>query len=517
MRRVVLNTIGIAVIVALALIGYQRLSLTRSSGQARGDVQMARVERGSIVATVFAVGNVVPQRESHLTFPVIGMVKEVKVAVGDLVEAGQVLATLDTADLEREVTNAELSLAIREAELAKLKAGPTETELASAQAALKAAEEALATLQAGPNQAEVAAARSALNAAQTRYELLKAQPNAEAIRQAQLQLEQAKNSLWHAQAQRDMACSVEGAKSLCDAFEAEVGNGHVAVQMAELALQQAQAPASEAELQSALAEVQAAQARLNQLLAGPSAAELAAAEAQVAQARAQLERLTNGSPPEELRIAEARVQQAKLALQQAQRNLAEATLRAPFAGVVTAVNYAPGDTARPDLPGIIIADPSQLYLRVNIAEVDIAQIQVDQEAEVILDAMPDRALAGRVTNIAPAARSELGVVNYPVTIAIAEADPRIKPGMTGNVRIAVGRRENVLMVPHRAIRRSRGQHVVVVLRDGQRVETPVRIGFSNDTMTEVVEGLRQGELVVLNPTTSQSGLNGGLFGSGGGE
>ncbi len=515
MRKLILNIIGVAVIVAIALIGYQRLSLTRGSGQARGDVQVARVEQGTIVATVFAVGNVVPQRESHLTFPVIGTVKGVRVAVGDPVEAGQVLAALDTADLEREVTNAELALAIREAELARLKAGPTETELASAQAALKAAEEALATLKAGPNPAEVAAARSALNAAQTRYELLKAQPNADAVRQAQLQLEQAKNSLWHAQAQRDMACSVEGAKSLCDAFEAEVGNGHVAVQMAELALQQAQSPASEAELQSALAEVQAAQARLNQLLAGPSAAELAAAEAQVAQAKAQLEKLTGGPPPEELRIAEARVQQAKLALQQAQRNLAEATLRAPFAGVVTAVNYAAGDTARPDLPGIIVADPSQLYLKVNIAEVDIAQIQVGQEAEVILDAMPDHAFAGQVTSIAPAARSELGVVNYPVTVAIAEADPRIKPGMTGNVRITVGRRENVLVVPNRAIRRSKGQHVVAVWRDGQPMETPVRIGFSNDTMTEVVEGLRQGELVVLNPTTSQSGLSGGLFGGGG--
>jgi len=69
-------------------------------------------------------------------------------------------------------------------------------------------------------------------------------------------------------------------------------------------------------------------------------------------------------------------------------------------------------------------------------------------------------------------------------------------------------------VPNRAIRRSGGQRVVAVVRGEQIVEVPVRIGLNNDTVTEIVEGVRAGEVVVLNLTTSQSGLGGGLLGGG---
>lgn len=513
-RRPIVVILLAVLLLAAALVGYQRLQTERAIRGAAGDLQTARVQRGTIVATVFAVGNVVPSREVSLVFPLIGTVRQVNVQAGDQVAVGQVLATLEASDLEQEVANAQLNLTIREAELARLTAGPTSTELAAAQTALKAAQEALAELRAGPRAEDVASARSALQAAQAQYNLLQTQPNAEAVRQAQLQLEYAKNNLWHVQSQRDMACGIERAKSLCDSFEAEVGSASVQVQMAELALQQAQQPASEAQLQSALSQVQAAQAALDKLLVGPSKAAIAAAEAEVARAQAALDALTGGARSEEIAIAEARLQQARLLYEQAQRRLADATLVAPYAGVIASVGYRVGDLVRPEMPGIVLADLSELQIKVNVAEVDIDQVRVGQEAEVLLDALPERPLKGQVAAIAPAARSEQGVVNYPITIALREGTEGIKPGMTGNVRITVGRRENVLYVPNRAIRRSGGQRVVAAVRDGQIVETPVRIGLNNDTVTEIVEGVRAGEVVVLNLTTSQSGLGGGLLGGG---
>jgi HlyD family secretion protein len=396
--------------------------------------------------------------------------------------------------------------------LAKLKAGPSETELAAAEAALKAAQDALATLQAGPREAELAAARAALNAAQANYDLLTSQPSPEVIRQAELKVEFAKNALWQAQSQRDAACGSDRAsKSTCDSFEAAVGNAHVQIEQANLALEQAKSPATQAEIQSALSQVQLAQRNLDSLLAGPTAAEIAAAEAQIAQAQAQLDRLTTGPSPEDLQIAETRVKQADLALQQARKNLAGAILKAPFDGVVTAVNYRVGDVVRPERPGISLADLSLLEIRVNVAEIDISQVQIGQEAEIVLDALPDQIIAGQVIQIAPAARSELGVVNYPVAISLATNDPGVKPGLTGNVNIITGQRENVLLVPNRAIRGSKGQYLVAVLRDDQLVELPVQIGLSNDSITEIVSGLEEGDQVVLNITTIQSGLSGGLF------
>lgn len=512
MRKTGLIIVSTIIISVMAFWAYLRLPFSMRSKDSQRELQTATVERGTIVATVFAVGNVAPGREAKLNFPSIGTVKEVTVEVGDWVEAGQALASLDTTDLEWEVTNAELNLAVREAELAKLKAGPSQADLASAQAALEAAQAALEAIQAGPSEMEVSAARSALQAAQADYGLVKSKPDPEAIRQAELQLEHAKNSLWNAQTERDMACAVETkSTSLCDSFQAEVGNGHVEVQMAELALEMAKLPATEAELQSALAQVQRAQETLNKLLAGPDSAATASAEAEVTRAEAQLEKLKAGPSDEDLQIAEARVDQAELALQRAQENLSDATLIAPFAGVVTAVNYRVGDVARPELAGITLADLSQLEILVSVAEVDINQIQVGQEAEVILDALPERTIPGRVASIAPAARSEQGVVNYPVTVALTDNDPEIKSGMTGNVSIVVGQRENVLFVPNRAIRQSGGQRTVVILGGDQLIETPVQTGLSNDVVTEIVGELKEGDQVVLSLTTIQSGLSDGLF------
>jgi HlyD family secretion protein len=512
MRKVMVIILGLAVLTMAALAGYQRWDIISEPDKSQTDLQTARVERGTIVATVFAVGNVAASRQANLAFTSFGVIDAVNVEVGDAVEQDQVLAWLDTSELEWNVANAELNVAIREAELAKLKAGATESEQAAAQATLDAAQRTLVALKEGASSAEIDAARSTLDAAQASYELVISPPISKTIRQAELQLEYAKNTLWQAQSQRDAACGAERtSKSMCDAFEAAVGNAHVQIEQATLALEQVNSSPLQAELRNALAQVKLAQANLDKLLTGANAADIAAAEAQIVQAQAQLDKLTRGPSPEDLQIIEARVKQARLALQQARQNLADATLTAPFAGMAVAVNYRVGDTVRPELPGITLADLSQLEIKVNVAEVDISQVQLGQEAEILLDALPDQVISGRVTMIAPMARSEMGVVNYPVTISISDNASAAKPGMTGNVSIIVGRRENVLFAPNRSIRQVRGRYVVTVLQGDQLIETPVRIGLSNDSMTEIVNGLEEGEEIVLNVTSIQSGLDSGFF------
>lgn len=510
MRKTLGIILGLVLLGGAIFVGYRRWETFKQPKSPLGDLQTEKIQFGDITATVFVVGNVAPSREANLVFSSIGTIQTVDVEVGDVVTQSQVLASLDPGDLQLNVTNAEYNLAISEAELAKLKEGPAAADRAAAEANLKAAQDALSTLQAGPREAELAAARAALSAAQANYNLLTSQPTTEVIRQAELKVEYAKNALWQAQSQRDAACGADHtSKSTCDAFEAAVGNAHVQIEQANLALEQAKSPATEAEIQNALSQVQLAQRNLDSLLAGPTAAAVAAAEAQISQAQAQLDKLTVGPSPEDLKIVETRVKQAALALQQAQDNLADAVLKAPFDGVITAVNYRVGDIVRPERPGISLADLSLLEIRVNVAEIDISQVQIGQEAEVVLDALPDQTITGRVTQIAPAARSELGVVNYPVAISLDTNDPGVKPGLTGNVNIITGQRKDVLIVPNRAIRQSGGQYRAMVLRGDQLVELPIKIGLSNDDITEVVSGLKEGDQVVLNSTTVQSGLGGG--------
>jgi len=134
--------------------------------------------------------------------------------------------------------------------------------------------------------------------------------------------------------------------------------------------------------------------------------------------------------------------------------------------------------------------------------VDVNRVKAGQKAEVTLDALPDATLQGTVTQIAPAGVVSSGVVNYPVTVALDDSAAGVKTGMTASPNIIVEQRDNVLSVPNRAIRSQGRQRFVTVLFEGQQMQVPVQTGLSNDTSTEITSGLKEGDEVVLNATTS---------------
>jgi HlyD family secretion protein len=508
------NIALLAAAVALLVAGVAGLGRLTQAPAATASVQTQPVQLGTLTATVNTAGNIVPAREVTLDFQASGQVKTVDVKVGDQVQAGQVLAMLDTSDLELQVANAQAALTIAQAKLEQTKADPTSEELAAAQAAVKSAQENLAKVKAGPTAAEVAAAQAQLKAAQDNYDTLVNQPDPSAVQEAKLKLDQAKNSLWSAQVSRD-AIKGRGSSSpeAKDQAEVSVANAEVSVQLAQQAYEEAQKPATTQEIQTALAEVKTAQDNLAKLK--PTAADLAAAESQLAQAQSSLVALTQGPTDQDLAIAQAGVDQANIALQQAQRKLQDAQLVAPFDGTVTSVDITPGQAAGTDSDGAIgLADMHNLEIEGQLAEVDIAKVKIGQAAEITLDALPGVTLQGKVTEISPAGTVTQGVVNYPVTISLVDPDPAARPGMTANVNIVVDERQNVLVVPNRAIRTQGKQRFVTVVFEGQRIQTAVQTGLSNDSMTEVTSGLKEGDEVVINSTTTSTtgGMPGGMPG-----
>jgi len=238
------------------------------------------------------------------------------------------------------------------------------------------------------------------------------------------------------------------------------------------------------DLQLAVDQAQAAldiaQARLAQAKAGPGQQQLDAARANY-----------------DLAIAEAQVRQAQLALQQAQNNLNKALILAPYDGVVAAVNYGAGDQVGQNSPAVTLVDLSALSVEVSLSEVDIPRIQLNQPATISLDALPDRTFTGHVSYTAAAGAISQNAVSFPVRIQLDKVDSTIKPGMSASVSILVGRREDVLLVPNRAVRSLAGEYIVRTMVQGQVISVPVQLGLSNDTVTEVLKGLREGDQVIL--------------------
>ena len=225
--------------------------------------------------------------------------------------------------------------------------------------------------------------------------------------------------------------------------------------------------------------------------------------------------MSKSPTPEDLIIAQAQVKQAEAGLAQSKSQLAKAILVAPFDGVVADVYVQVGQMVGASTQAVMLTDLSQLNIAVTLSEVDVPKIKVGQEAQVTLDAVPGVTLSGRVDEVDLVGVTTQGVVNYPATVILSNPNDVIRPGMNASVGIVLDRRDDVVLVPNRAVRTVGRQHVATVLYQGQQVDVPVTIGLTGETQTEVVDGLREGDVVLIGTTTTTARGVPGVGGLGG--
>ncbi len=414
------------------------------------------VRRGTLVATVSATGAIAPPREAALAFSATGPLLRLDVKQGDAVKAGQALARLDTRTLEFQIAQAEANLAAAQAKLSQLQ-HPSTSDVAAAQA-------------------NVASAEAALAQAKT--------PSVNDVTMAKADLDKAQAAVARAQADYDRI----GGSS----------NPFIATLPQALALQQA------------TLDYQKAFAAYNSRVV-PIDSQVKQAQAGLEQARSQLNRLTQPSA-DDVKSAQANVDQARAARDLAQAHLEDAVLRAPFDGLITHVDFDLGSFVPAGRVVLGVADQSARQVKLNIDETDIAQVRIGENVTLDLDAYPGETLKARVTDVAASATTTQGVVNYVVTITLDPTTVPARFGMTANANIEVARKENVLLIPNGAIRASNSKRLVTVDKgNGKTLDLEVKLGLANDQETEVVEGLSEGQAVLISSTQIIPGLN--SFGS----
>ena len=277
---------------------------------------------------------------------------------------------------------------------------------------------------------------------------------------------------------------------------------------AQAAYDLAVAGASQDQIQQSRASLEQARANLQKLLDSPSATEVAAAESQLAQAQAQLDSVTQGASSEKIDVAQAQVEQARLNVAEAQENLAKASLRAPFAGVITAVHVAQGEQAS----GLAVemADTGNLEVVLNVDEVDVGELAANQPAVITLETWPGAEINGTLASIAPkATASGSGVASYEVRVALGNTDLPVRIGMTADADLITAEKEGVLLVPSQAIiaDREAGKYFVNLAGvgpDGARTftRTEVTIGLKDGAHTEITSGLHIGDEVLIGEITT---------------
>jgi HlyD family secretion protein len=467
----------IGLVIAVLLFVFVGLPIinTRKQAAVAASLQLATIARGSLTATVGATGTVHAEQTAILTWQTSGTVGTVNLQAGGQVKAGDVLATLSQISLSQNLVLAQSDLVTAQRNLDNLLNSGT----ASAQAQLNL----------------VNAQKSFDSATATLNSMLAKQHGGTTadIKNAQAHLTLAQNTYDQAQSMYDMVKD-----------------------RADTDILKAQAYTA---LYNAKQSLISAQNNYNYFILVPSGsdldmarAKLALAQGQLADAKREWTRLDNGPDPNDVAAAQARVDAA-------QANVNLSRLIAPFAGTVTEADPLVGDQVSPGISGFRIDNLSHLLVDVQVSEVDINSVQLNQPVVITFDAVPGKDYQGKVTAVASVGSSVQGVVNFTVTVQLDNVDAEVKPGMTAAVTITVKQLDSVILVPNRAVRLVNNQRVVYVLRNGQTTETPITLGATADTFSQVVSGdLKEGDQVILNPPTNFTGARGGgggLFGGGG--
>jgi len=271
---------------------------------------------------------------------------------------------------------------------------------------------------------------------------------------------------------------------------------------------QADEDTAEATYDSAVAQLEASKAQEQ-----AQASAVRAAEAQLRVAEAMLKNAT------------AQVAQNQAAQRQAQVDLDHTYIRAPVDGVVVGRTVDVGQTVAASLQAptlfTIAQDLTNMQVDTNVDEADVGRVKVGQSVTFTVDSFPGRTFSGEVVQIRKAPLVVQNVVTYDVVVTAKNAQQRLLPGMTANVRIVIDQKEGVLQVPNAALRfrppgveatererparpaggRGGGAaagRVWVVGTDGKPREVPLQLGIGDGTFTEVARGeLTEGQQVIV--------------------
>lgn len=212
----------------------------------------------------------------------------------------------------------------------------------------------------------------------------------------------------------------------------------------------------------------------------------------------------------DLQSSELSVRLKNNALQDAKDKLGDYNVRAPFDGTIAIVSVKKLDSISSGTSVATLITKKQLA-EITLNEVDVAKIKVGQKTTLTFDAIPDLSITGEVAEIDSIGTVSQGVVNYVVKIGFDTQDDRIKPGMSTGATIITDIKQEVLVVPNSAVKNQNSINYVETFKtelspsttgvQGSLSITPpdkiiVEVGLSNNTQTEIISGLKAGDIIV---------------------
>lgn len=507
---------------------------------------LAAVEKGTIVASITGSGQISALQQVDVKPKVSGSITYVGVKAGQQVYAGQALAYLDSQDAQRSVRDAQISLESAQISLEKMRrsqetGGETMTDnlAQSYKDGYSKVSDAFLDL---PNLVELARSvlydnnveaggcgnvceygnlayqdfreefKSITSRAEYDYKIAKDayDPNFKTYRDVRLDASPEEITSIIETTENTVELLAQAIKSEQNMLDALVSN------INDEASKQGHKGQIRQQLVTFQNSIGSGVSNLNSILSS-----LGNARRSIESAQRSLEDLALSNPID-IRSQENAVAQRQAALQDAKSNLADYAVRAPFTGVVAKSDIEIGDSAS---SGTIIATllTKQTIAQISLNEVDISQVEVGQKATLTFDAVEGLTLTGKVLEVDFLGTVSQGVVNYDVKIGFDTQDERIKSGMSVSAAIIIDSKQDVLVVPNSAIKSaSSGSYIEIpgdeldagssasllsstgISLSSATQRQVIETGLSNDTITEVTNGLNEGDLVIVRTITAST-------------
>jgi HlyD family secretion protein len=209
------------------------------------------------------------------------------------------------------------------------------------------------------------------------------------------------------------------------------------------------------------------------------------------------------SDGQDLRNLQLAVEQSSIGLKNAQVDLGNTKIFAPFAGIVSSVTGQVGAPASNVAPVFTLINDARVEFPVQVDESEISRVKLGQKAEVKLDALVGKMFFGKVTKVSPKATVVSNIAVFYVTVALENKDRGLRPGMTAEAEIIAKEYPQALQIPKRALQEKAGQTSVNVLgTDGKTIEVVnVTTGPDDGSSIVISKGLQVGQNVILPART----------------
>ncbi len=205
--------------------------------------------------------------------------------------------------------------------------------------------------------------------------------------------------------------------------------------------------------------------------------------------------VVEGPRQEEITSARAQLDQSKAALSLARQKLGKTQINSPLAGFVRLKRASKGEFLKNGNPILVIIQSNPIKLRFTLAEKDVAKIRINQEVSLRVEAFPEREFQGKVRTIYPSLEEKTRTLL--VEALVPNPEGALKPGLFARVILYTGQAKETVVIPVTAFLYEETKVKVFVEEEGRAKEKSLKLGTKYGDVMEVLEGLQEGEKVVV--------------------